>query len=182
MYLIFKYHSFKRIVNEIVFLCNSGTETRLSLPQKKKKCTRFIPWAFKIWGVGHALFPFCPLTSEPGGYKPSINTPRSDPTQLQLPSSPWLQALRNIEQIFRSRFPRFRVWLIAVQCMAARDHVPRIYPPTSILVVGLNLTLYSQTSIALCHCVTGVLKSVIEVRIYEGGLKSSRPNNEKTNL
>ena len=66
--------------------------------------------------------------------------------------------------------------------MAARDHVPRIYPPTSILVVGLNLTLYSQTSIALCHCVTGVLKSVIEVRIYEGGLKSSRPNNEKTNL
>lgn len=108
-----------------------------------------------------------PTLQSRGGYKPSINTPRSDPTQLHLPSSPWLQSLRNVEQIFRSRFPRFRVWLIAVQCLAARDHVPRIYPPTSILVAGLHLTPYSETSLALS--VTTSLRSSkqsVEVCVY----------------
>ena len=112
-------------------------------------------------------FRSAPSLQSRGGYRPSINTPRSDPTQLHLPSSPWLQALRNVEQILRSRFPRFRVWLIAVQCMAARDHVPRIYPPTSILVVGIHLTHYSETSIALS--VTTSLRSSkqsVEVGVY----------------
>ena len=168
MYLIFRCHSFKKTVNEI--FCDSGTETRLSLPPpppKKKRAQGLFRGRLRYGVCAPHCFRSAPSLQSRGGYKPSINTPRSDPTQLHLPSSPWLQALRNVEQIFRSRFPRFRVWLIAAQCMAARDHVPRIYPPTSILVVGLHLTPYSETIIALS--VTTSLRSSkqsVEVGVY----------------
>ena len=141
--------------------------TRLSLSLPQKRAHGLFRGRLGYGECATHCFRSAPSLQSRGGYKPSINTPRSDPTQLHLPSSPWLQALRNVEQIFRSRFPRFRVWLIAVQCVAARDHVPRIYPPTSILAVGLNFTPYSETSIVLS--VTTSLRSSkhsVEVGVY----------------
>ena len=104
--LIFKYRSFKRTMK----LCFSVTLAQRRDFHYRKKCAHdLFRGRIRYGECATHCFRSAPSLQSRVGYKPSIDTPRSDPTQLHLPSSPWLQGLRDVVQIFRSRFPRVEV-------------------------------------------------------------------------